>query len=259
VDQRQPPGIMPVTCFKESRLARTADRDGAVTRLLRRFPSAPTERRTILYDAGTFLPRNSVDSLLKGLRIMNSTSSRAAMSLAALLLGTGAAHAAGYLQTIASFKNSARSADFFENSYAYAVFPAVGKGSFIIGAAHGDGRVYTHGLPVGIAALTQFSVGLQAGVAAYSEIIFFQDQQALDAFESGNFQFGAGVSAVVITAGASASADTSGTQASASGGQDAARVAGAYNKGIVVFTIVRGGIEGGASVQGEKFSYRAGP
>ncbi len=187
--------------------------------------------------------------------MMKSTSTRIATAVAVLLLGTGAAHAAGYRQTIASFKNAAQSADFFNNSYGYAVFPTIGEGSFIVGAAHGDGRVYAHGKWVGTAAVTQLSVGFQAGGKAYSEIIFFKDQQALDAFESGNFQFGAGVSAVVITAGASASADTSGTQASVSGGQNDARVAGAYSNGMVVFTIVKGGLEGGASVAGEKFSY----
>ena len=133
--------------------------------------------------------------------MMKSTSTRIATAVAALLLGTGAAHAAGYRQTIASFKNAAQSADFFNNSYGYAVFPTIGEGSFIVGAAHGDGRVYAHGKWVGTAAVTQLSVGFQAGGKAYSEIIFFKDQQALDAFESGNFQFGAGVSAVVITAG----------------------------------------------------------
>ncbi len=61
----------------------------------------------------------------------------------------------------------------------------------------------------------------------------------------------------MITAGASASADTTGTQASASGGQDNAHVAGTYNNGVVVFTIVKGGLEGGVSVEGEKFSYHA--
>jgi lipid-binding SYLF domain-containing protein len=188
---------------------------------------------------------------------MKNTSSRVAAAVAALLLGTGAAHAADYRQTIDLFKNANQSADFFNNSYGYAVFPAVGEGSFIVGAAHGDGRVYAHGVRVGTTSVTQLSVGLQAGGAAYSEIIFFKDQQALDAFKSGNFQFGAGVSAVVITAGASASADTSGTQASASGGQNDAHVAGAYNNGMVVFTIAKGGLEGGASVEGEKFSYRA--
>jgi lipid-binding SYLF domain-containing protein len=108
---------------------------------------------------------------------------------------------------------------------------------------------------VGKTAVTQLSVGWQAGGEAYSEIIFFKDKRALDAFESGNFQFGAGVSAVVITAGASASADTTGTQASASGGQRNAAVDGGYNNGMVVFTIVKGGLQGGVSVEGEKFSY----
>jgi lipid-binding SYLF domain-containing protein len=188
---------------------------------------------------------------------MNRTTSRVATTVAALLLGTGAAHAAGYRQTIAMFKNATESAEFFNNSYGYAVFPTVGEGSFIVGAAHGDGRVYAHGVQVGTAAVTQLSVGFQAGGKAYSEIIFFKDQQALDAFESGNFQFGAGVSAVVITAGASASANTSGTQAGASGGQNNAHVAGGYTNGMVVFTIVKGGLEGGASVGGEKFAYHA--
>jgi lipid-binding SYLF domain-containing protein len=188
---------------------------------------------------------------------MKSTSSRVATAVTALLLGTGAAHAAGYKQTIETFKNAAQSSDFFHNSYGYAVFPTVGQGSFFVGAAHGDGRVYAHGVRVGTASVTQLSVGFQAGGEAYSEIVFFKDRRALEAFESGNFQFGAGVSAVVITAGVSASADTSGTQASASGGQNDAHVAGSYNNGMVVFTIAKGGLEGGASVEGEKFSYRA--
>jgi len=182
-----------------------------------------------------------------------------ATAVTALLMTIGSAHAAGYEQTIALFQSAAQSAGFFDDSYAYAVFPTVGKGSLLVGAAHGDGRVYALGELVGTAAVTQWSLGLQAGGAAYSEIIFFKDRLALDAFESGNIQFGAGVSAVVITAGASASADTVGRQASASTEQDNARVAGAYRNGIAVFTIVREGLEGGASFKGERFSYHAEP
>jgi len=188
---------------------------------------------------------------------MNSTSFRAAYAVVALLLLTSAAQAAGYQDTIASFKKAAQSAEFFNNSYGYAVFPTVGEGSFIVGGAHGNGRVYAHGVRVGTASVSQLSIGWQAGGAAYSEIIFFKDKRALDAFESGNFQFGAGAKAVVITAAASASADTSGTQAGASGGQNDAHVAGDYSDGMVVFTIVKGGLEGGASVEGEKFSFHA--
>ena len=177
------------------------------------------------------------------------------MASVALLLGAGAARAEGYKEAIDSFKHATQSADYFHNSYGYAVFPTVGEGSFIVGGAHGDGRVYAHGVRVGTSSVTQLSVGWQAGGKAYSEIIFFKDKRALDAFESGNFQFGAGVSAVVITAAASASAATSGTSASASGGQNDARVTGSYNDGMVVFRIVKGGLEGGASVEGEKFSF----
>jgi len=188
---------------------------------------------------------------------MKTNTLRVATAAASLLLGAGAAHAAGYAQTIDSFKNARESAHYFNDSYGYAVFPTVGEGSFIVGAAHGDGRVYERGAMVGTTAVTQLSIGWQAGGEGFSEIIFFKDKRALDAFESGNFQFGAGVNVVVITAGASASADTSGTQASASGGQNNAAVAGAYSNGMVVFTIVKGGLQGGASVEGEKFSYHA--
>jgi lipid-binding SYLF domain-containing protein len=176
-------------------------------------------------------------------------------AVASMLLATGVAHAAGYRQTIDMFKHAHQSAAFFKNSYGYAVFPTVGEGSFIVGAAHGDGRVYEQGVVVGNTSVTQLSVGWQAGGEGYSEIIFFKDKRALDAFESGNFQFGAGVSVVAITAGASASADTTGTQTSASGGQNDAAVGGAYTNGMVVFTIVKGGLQGGVSVEGEKFSF----
>jgi lipid-binding SYLF domain-containing protein len=188
---------------------------------------------------------------------MKSTPLRVATAAAALLLGGGAAHAADYKQAIHMFKNAKQSAGFFNNSYGYAIFPTVGEGSFIVGGAHGDGRVYEKGVLMGTTAVTQLSIGWQAGGEAYSEIIFFKDKRALDAFESGNFQFGAGVNVVVITAGASASAATSGTQASASGGQDNAAVDGGYSNGMVVFTIVKGGLQGGASVEGEKFSFHA--
>jgi lipid-binding SYLF domain-containing protein len=186
---------------------------------------------------------------------MQSTHTRLITAVATLILSAGVAHAAGYKETISMFKNAGESADFFKNCYGYAVFPTVGEGSFVVGAAHGDGRVYAHGVEVGKTAVTQLSVGWQAGGEAYSEIIFFKDRRALDAFESGNFQFGAGVNVVVITAAASASAQTTGTQASASGGQNNARVAGAYNNGMAVFTIVKGGLQGGVSVEGEKFSF----
>src|SRR5580704_3657164 len=133
-----------------------------------------------------------------------------------LLLAATAAHADKYSDTVALFKNAGDSARFFPTSYAYALFPTVGEGGFIVGGAHGRGRVYVKDDYVGDTSMTQLSVGFQAGGKAYSEIIFFEDKRALDEFESGSFEFGADASVVAITVGANASAATNGTSAGAS-------------------------------------------
>lgn len=159
--------------------------------------------------------------------------------------------------TIALFKHAGQSAAFFDKSYGYAVFPTVGKAGFVVGGAYGRGRVYSQGNYIGTASMTQMSVGLQAGAEGYSEIVFFEDKRALDEFTAGSFEFDAGASVVAVTAGASASAGTTGVSESASGGKRDAATAGAYRKGVAVFTIVKGGLMYDASVAGQKFSYTA--
>src|SRR3984957_4754761 len=124
----------------------------------------------------------------------------------ALLLIGAAAYAGKYSDTINLFRHAGESASFFERSYGYAVFPNVGEGALGVGGAFGKGQVYVHGHPVGETSMSQVSVGFQAGGKAYSQIIFFEDKRSMDEFESGNFEFAAGASAVAITAGASARA-----------------------------------------------------
>lgn len=180
----------------------------------------------------------------------------AAALCAVLSLSVGTAHAANrYHETIALFKNAGQSATFFDKSYAYAVFPTVGEGALGVGGAHGKGRVYVHGKWVGNVTMNQVSVGLQAGGKAFSEIIFFEDKRALGEFESGSFAFGADAGVVAITAGASASTGTNGVDAGASAGMKDATTRGEYQKGVVTFTIPKGGLMGQASVAGQKFSY----
>jgi lipid-binding SYLF domain-containing protein len=176
--------------------------------------------------------------------------------LAALLLPLGAAVAGPYSDTISLFKNAGESAGYFHDCYGYAVFPTIGKGGFVVGAAHGTGHVYAQGRYIGTASMTQVSVGFQAGGQAYSQIIFFQDKRALDEFTSGQFAFDAGVSAVAITASASGSLGTEGASGAASGGKKDALTAGSYYKGVAVFTIVKGGAMYQATVAGQKFSYK---
>ncbi|RPH93775.1 MAG: hypothetical protein EHM68_15215 [Lysobacterales bacterium] len=128
---------------------------------------------------------------------------------------------------------------FFDHSAAYAVFPSVGKGGFVVGGAYGKGLVIANGRVEGYTTLTQASVGLQLGGQKYSQFIFFKDDIALGNFKRGNLEFGATASAVAVTAGASA--DTS------------------YDKGVAVFTHAAGGLMFEGSISGQKFTYEPKP
>jgi lipid-binding SYLF domain-containing protein len=184
--------------------------------------------------------------------------SRAFVVCAAMALSVpvyAASKGGDYRETVTLFKNAGASAKFFDNSYAYAVFPTIGEGALGVGGARGKGRVYVHGVWVGDVTMTQVTVGFQAGGKAFSQIIFFEDKRALDEFESGSFEFGGDASVTAITAGASASAGTNGTDTAVSGGKKDAETRGAYQKGVVVFEIAKGGLMGQVAVGGQKFAY----
>jgi len=174
-----------------------------------------------------------------------------------LCAGGPAAWANAYSDAIKAFSNAGESSRYFKNSYGYALFPTVGKGAFVIGGAYGDGKVFVGGKHVGNSTMTQLSVGAQWGGQAFSQIIFFEHEQAFKDFTSGNFEFSAQASAVAITAGASAEANTGGgTAAGISGGRnDAATVSGGYRKGMAIFTIATGGLMFEVSLGGQKFTY----
>jgi len=178
------------------------------------------------------------------------------MFIAALLLVAATASADEFDDTVSIFKNAGESGTYFSNSYAYAVFPTVGKGGFGVGAAHGSGRAYVQGKHVGDVKLNQVSVGLQAGGQAFSQIIFFQDKRAFDEFAKGSYEFDATVQAVAITASATATAGTAGAAAGAAGGKKDAATAGNYHKGLAVFTVAKGGLMYQAAVGGQKFKYK---
>jgi len=123
----------------------------------------------------------------------------------------------------------------FESAYAYAVFPKVGKGGFIVGGAGGKGLVIRGSTTVGTTSLSQVSIGAQVGGQVYAQYIMFKDQTAFDHFTRGNFEMGAQVSAVAVTLGASKDAS--------------------YDSGVAVFTLADGGLMFEASVGGQKFKY----
>ena len=173
----------------------------------------------------------------------------------AMLLWASALWANPYADAVGLFRNAGQSGHYFDHCYGYAVFPTIGKAGLVVGGAHGSGRVFVHGKYVGNTTMNQLSAGLQAGGQAYSQIVFFEDRRAFEQFTKGNFEFGADVDAVAITAAAGGSIGTTGASAEASGGMKDALTAGRYYKGLAVFTIVKGGAMYQATVAGQKFSY----
>ena len=142
--------------------------------------------------------------------------------------------------TIAQFKHKDPGMKrFFDNAHGYAVFPRVGKGAILVGAAEGTGLVYEKGTIVGKATLSQVTVGFQAGGQVYSQIIFFQDKIALDNLKNNQMKFSGTASAVAATAGASAAVD--------------------YEGGVAVFTLGEGGLMLEVSMGGQQFKYEPKP
>ena len=156
-------------------------------------------------------------------------------------------------KTVDAFLVSDVVARFHKSAYGYAVFPTIGKGGFGIGAAHGEGRVYRNGKKTGDVTMTQISIGLQLGGQAYSQVVYFEDKRAFKEFTSGQFEFGAQAEAIAITYSAGVQAGTDGASASANSTQTETK----YYKGLIVFTMGKGGLMYQAALGGQKYDYEA--
>jgi len=124
---------------------------------------------------------------------------------------------------------------FFASAYGYVIFLNVGKGGLGVGGASGNGAVYQQGKLVGMAKLSQLSIGFQAGGQSFREVVFFEQKAGFDRFTENKIEFAAQVSAVAAAAGVSADAK--------------------YVEGVAVFTMAKGGLMYQASVGGQKFKY----
>jgi lipid-binding SYLF domain-containing protein len=123
-----------------------------------------------------------------------------------------------------------------DTAVGYVVFPEIGKGGAIVGAAYGRGVLFERGQPVGYVELNQASLGAQLGGQTFSEMIVFRDPVALQRLKGGDFQIGANASAVALTAGAAASAE--------------------FSEGVGVFTLPRGGLMAELSVSGQQLNFQ---
>ena len=139
-------------------------------------------------------------------------------------------------EAIASFKKTdSKLTKVFKESAGYAIFPSIAKGAAGIGAAHGEGEVFAKGKQIGVATMTQVTLGLQLGGQEYSELIFFETKEALDEFAAGQWAMSAQATAVAVAEGAGSTAK--------------------YQQGVMVFVLVKGGLMFEASIGGQKFKF----
>jgi lipid-binding SYLF domain-containing protein len=120
-------------------------------------------------------------------------------------------------------------------AYAYAIFPEVGKGGFIVGASHGAGEVYKKGKLIGRAKMTQTTVGAQVGGQTYAEVILFENKAALDRFKRGGFEGSAAATAI--------------------GGKKGAAAACKYKDGVAIMVLPLKGGMAEAAGGGQKFDF----
>jgi len=122
-----------------------------------------------------------------------------------------------------------------KKAYAYAVFPAVGKASVLLGGAYGLGEVFEHGRVIGYSAIVQLTVGVQLGGQTFHELVVLDSRQALDEFKRGKVAFAANASAVIVKAGAAATSSRTGTRA---------------------YVLSEGGLMAEAAIGGQKFIFK---
>lgn len=138
--------------------------------------------------------------------------------------------------TIDTFKTADSELErLFETSYGYAVIPSVGKGAIGIGGAAGKGIVYEGGQPIGGVQMTQVSIGLQVGGREFSEVIFFENEEAFKKFTDDDFQLSADATAVALKEGSTTNER--------------------FTNGIIIYTKPKGGLMFDASVGGQKFEF----
>lgn len=122
------------------------------------------------------------------------------------------------------------------DAYGYAVFPEVGKAALVVGGSYGQGEVFEKGKLAGYATISQFTIGVQVGGDSFSELIIFENMEALNRFKSQKVEFAANASAVLVRAGTAKMND--------------------YEQGVKTMALSSGGMLLEAAIGGQKFTFK---
>lgn len=126
--------------------------------------------------------------------------------------------------------------EFFDQAYAYAVFPSVKRFGAMFGFAWGGGFVIQDDQHLGNCSQYVLDLGPQLGVQVYSQVIFFQDEQALETFQEGRFEFQGRASGVFFTWGGASEPS--------------------YLPDVAIFSLTKGGLMFEAAAGPAKFRYK---
>jgi lipid-binding SYLF domain-containing protein len=129
-----------------------------------------------------------------------------------------------------------RSHPFFEDAYAYAIWPGITRVAIGFGGAYGKGLVVEQDKAVGTVSYWQFSSGIQAGAKNFSMIVFFKDKESLESLQRGEMQFAGQAGIDVLTMGAH------GTPS--------------YSAGVAIIPLTKLGLMAEFSASGVKYNYK---
>jgi lipid-binding SYLF domain-containing protein len=129
-----------------------------------------------------------------------------------------------------------RSAPYFEDAYAMAVWPGITRVGFGFGGAYGKGVLIEGDAAVGTVSYWQGSSGIQAGAKNLAIIIFFRDKETLEALKQGKVQFTGQAGIDIATVG------IAGTPA--------------YSEGVAIITATNFGLMAEFSAAGVKFNFK---
>jgi lipid-binding SYLF domain-containing protein len=129
-----------------------------------------------------------------------------------------------------------RSHPYFENAYAYAIWPGITRVALGFGGAYGKGVVIEQGAAVGTVSYWQFSSGIQGGAKNFAMIVFFKDEAALEGLKKGEMQFTGQAGVDIGTIG------IAGTPA--------------YSDGVAIIPLTNIGLMAEFSAAGVKFNYK---
>jgi lipid-binding SYLF domain-containing protein len=119
-----------------------------------------------------------------------------------------------------------------------AIFPNIVKGGLGVGGESGDGVLRVGGKPVGYYNTSSASIGLQAGIQSYSQVLMFLTDEALAGFrDSSGWEAGVDGSVAVLQTGASGEIDTTNISAP-----------------VVGFAFGEQGLMADATIEGSKYT-----